>query len=377
MGENRPTRLAIVGASARAAASSARSAGFEVVAADLFADWDLTNWAETTRIADWPDGFASWLSQQQVDGWLYTGGLENFPELVDRMAAIRPCWGNRGSRLRDVRSPERLAAALASAGCCYPTISMSHVNASPTRRWLVKSCFSAGGLGVGMWDGATPLVEGTYLQEWIEGRSVSAVYVAAKGKGELLGATEQLIGRCWTRSGEFQYAGSIGPVSLTSGQRRAAERAGECLAHEFDLVGLFGIDFVVDSGGQLWVVDVNPRYTASMELVERLRGENLVLAHATACRGEAFSNHADLPTGPPYIGKAYLFARQEATVSPPLHQRLREWAEAQQGADVPPPNSPLRAGDPVTTLFAHAGSPEEVEQLLAHRAHEIEAELYP
>ena len=48
--------LTIVGSSARAAASSAVRAGFFVRAGDLFADADLAQVAEATRVADYPAG---------------------------------------------------------------------------------------------------------------------------------------------------------------------------------------------------------------------------------------------------------------------------------------------------------------------------------
>ena len=50
MTPNLVNRLLIVGASARAAAWSARRAGFDVVAADLFADTDLQQLAKTIQV---------------------------------------------------------------------------------------------------------------------------------------------------------------------------------------------------------------------------------------------------------------------------------------------------------------------------------------
>ena len=76
-------KLAIVGASVRAAAFSAVRAGFEVVAADLFADADLRAICETTRIeSGYPDALADWLASTECDGWLFTGALENHHEVV-------------------------------------------------------------------------------------------------------------------------------------------------------------------------------------------------------------------------------------------------------------------------------------------------------
>src|SRR5882672_6712717 len=107
----RVQKLAIVGASARAAAFSALRSGYQVVAADLFADADLQRACPVTRIADYPAGLITWLEKVECDAWLYTGALENHPQFVDRMAAIRPLLGNAGEPLRDVRNPAVLGRA--------------------------------------------------------------------------------------------------------------------------------------------------------------------------------------------------------------------------------------------------------------------------
>ena len=82
--------LAIVGASTRSAAASTVRAGFQLIAADLFADTDLRKIATATRISPYPEGLVDWLRALEPPAWMYTGSLENFPELVDEMAWLAP-----------------------------------------------------------------------------------------------------------------------------------------------------------------------------------------------------------------------------------------------------------------------------------------------
>ncbi len=63
-----------------------------------------------------------------------------------------------------------------------------------------------------------------------------------------------------------------------------AERAGQAVTAAFQLRGLFGCDFVWD-GRRLWLVEVNPRYTASVEVFERAAGVALLRWHASLCEG--------------------------------------------------------------------------------------------
>ena len=103
-------RLLIVGASVRAAAFSALRAGFRPLAADKFADTDLTACCPARRVADYPRGLPAAVSAWPPCGWMYTGALENHPALVDRLAASRPLDGNPGPVLRRIRDPFQVVA---------------------------------------------------------------------------------------------------------------------------------------------------------------------------------------------------------------------------------------------------------------------------
>jgi len=365
-------QLAIVGASARAAASSALKAGYDVVAADLFADNDLTARCQATQIKDWPQGFAGWLGDQKaIDGWLYTGGLENFPGLVDSMSATARLLGNSGDVLRKVRSPKLLCDSLAVAGCLMPETS----DIAPTVTelgWLKKLTHGCGGLGVERYEAGSSQPQSTgeqathYYQKCIAGLPISAVYVAAQGQCTLLGATEQVIDRRWTHAGEFQYAGSIGPLEPDSSRDGVIISAGQVIAREFELEGLFGIDFVVDAHGQPWVLEVNPRYTASMELVEQITGVSMLAAHIEACTtGELPAAPQSKSTGG--FGKAYLFAKREVTISKSPTVAM---------ADIPQVGRTIATGQPVATVFAEASEKRDVEAELISRVVALEKQVY-
>src|ERR1700733_2287062 len=89
--------LLIFGASARAAAFSALRAGLQPWCADLFADLDLAYCSRVTRVPgkEYPHAFLSLLQEAPPGPWMYAGGLENHPDLVEQMAQARPLWGNK------------------------------------------------------------------------------------------------------------------------------------------------------------------------------------------------------------------------------------------------------------------------------------------
>lgn len=375
--------LAIVGASTRSAAASAVRAGFQPLAADLFADADLRRIATATRISPYPEGLVDWLRAMEPPVWMYTGALENYPELVDQMAWIAPLWGNPGDVLARVRSPWELASALQDAGLLFPETRATAEGLPNDGSWLVKTYRGASGSGVREWNcdfGSENDQSTVCYQQRIGGTPCAAVYVAADGSAQLLGVTRQLIGESWLGAHGFQYCGSIGPWPTSESGKETLVRLGNILAADFELVGLFGVDFMYNDGN-VWTLEVNPRYTASVEIIERLSGVSAIQLHSAACGGVG-----DFATSarrlPPKLtnacGKAILFATSDGRVS----QQFAEWtlAEALREpwpalGDVPPANTLIETGRPILTVFAEGATVESVEQQLRRDVAAIFAKL--
>jgi len=400
--------LAIVGASTRAAAASARRAGFQPLAADLFADADLRAMATTTRIAPYPEGFLDWMRAIEPRAWMYTGALENHPERVDQLAWIAPLWGNPGDVLERVRSPHEVASALSHAGLRFPETRDLADGLPRNGSWLAKTCRGASGSGVhalsdrgreGEWekgkgDASTTSRESPslplsssprlYYQQRVAGRPCAAAFVAEDGDAMLLGVTRQLIGEPWLGAHGFQYAGSIGPLPIDGTVEATIRGIGRVVAEQFELAGVFGVDFILD-GDQVWVVEVNPRYTASMEICERISGLNVIGLHARLFQGNAnislSAGDARAPTRSAAAshGKAILFAKRDIKISQlfaevSLAEALRmPWPTL---ADVSPAGTIIEVGRPILTVFADGQTMEAVEQRLRQRVLEIEQLLY-
>src|SRR5262245_45200931 len=190
-------QLIIVGASARAAAFSTIRAGFEPYAIDCYADRDLAAICPAVKIDRYPRDFEAALAAAPQAPWIYTGGLENHPQLIEQMARLRPLWGNSGRGLREVRKPARLADLALRTGLRFPQAKTVISSRDRPARWLVKRQRSSGGVGVRCAVRTEPskFSRGSLYQEYIEGQAASATFVAASGRTALLGATNQLLGR--------------------------------------------------------------------------------------------------------------------------------------------------------------------------------------
>ncbi len=379
------TRVLIAGFSARAAAESAANAGFAVTAVDAFADLDQH---PDVRTVTMPPGtrftagaVARTAQDVECDAVAYLANFENHPPAVEALARGRTLWGNPPEVLRRVRNPAVLSETLRRRGLKTPVVRLKADTTyegddaryvvpgfSRTKEWLLKPLASGGGRGIRPWKGDA-LPRGYYLQERIEGTLGSSVFVAAGGRAVPLGLSRQLVADEAFGASDFQYCGTIiGDAPFEDALMADAAELASAAAEEFGLVGVNGIDFIAQDGVPC-AVEVNPRWCASMELVERVYGVSVFGAHAAACADGRLPDPV-ARRGPAVIGKAIVFARGDVCVDDP-----RAWLADRVVRDVPHPGQRISEGSPICTVFASGADPAACRAALAARAQRIYTQL--
>lgn len=350
---NNQADVILLGASTRAAAGSARRAGWTPWCADLFADADLQAIATVRKVPidAYPYGLLDALAEAPQAPVIYTGALENRPDLIARID--RPLWGNSQDVLRAIRAPSRWTQCLQAHSLPCPAIAEEPRTAG---RWLLKPRKSAGGSGIRVYAGQPFNPRTHFLQEWVDGVPCSAVFLGHEDTADLLGVTGQLAGTPWLNAAGFHYAGNIGPLPLDPTTKARWHRLGAVLTRTFYLRGLFGIDAMLRDGVP-WPIEINPRYTASMELLERSYLRPLLPLHRAVFE-KLPPPTFDAPTDSPTCGKAILYARETFSF-PKNGPWLAALAYAGAGAeadcaDIPHAGEIVEQGRPVLTLFAAA-----------------------
>jgi len=362
--------LIILGASARAAAASAIRAGFTPWTADLFADVDLKAMvpdAVRCPVGQYPHGLLDILKEAPEAPWIYTGALENHPSLIRKMAEVRPLWGNGPNALLVSRSPFFIGELLAKHG--LPSLKARHWDGelSSTHRWLQKPLRGAAGNGISFSNERNP---SCYFQQFIEGSPMSAVFVRARGQVKLLGITEQLIGIEWLNAPPFRYAGNIGPVEVSDHCREELTRIGEVIGEGCGLLGLFGVDFLL-SEDRPWVVEVNPRYTASIEVLVLAAGASFLAEHRAAF-DELHPCCREVPWTSEIVGKGILYANCDMTFP---NDALSNPRDRNQFADIPKSGERIQKSWPILTLLCQAASAKYCRRRLKQQARYIEKSL--
>ncbi len=358
------TRVLIVGVATRGFAQSAVRAGYEVIAVDGFGDLDLRACARGVVVARTGERFSIRAALAAVrgvprDAVSYVGSFENHPRAVAALAAGGQLWGNAPAVLQMVRDPVQLAQALASRGFAVPAV-RARAPGDARGRWLVKPRASGGGSGVARWCGGG-VPRGSYLQAHLSGVPGSVVFAADGRRAVPLGVSRALAGDRRFGAAGFRYCGSVlvpaGAHLLADASRLAA-----AVTELFGLVGVNGLDFVT-ADGTPQVIEVNPRYTASMELVERAHGLSIFGIHARACAGELPDFDLARSRLPAVFGKAVVYARRDVTPAD-----TDDWLADPDLGDVPPPGERIARGRPICTIFARGRTMAGCEAALARRA---------
>ena len=360
---NKP--LIIIGASARAAAFSAYRAGYAPYWMDQFGDEDLRQRFPGVIISAYPGQAVELIGNAPPAPFIYTGALENHARVLEELCRRRTLLGNPVPVCSGVRDPSGLYKALRRNRVACPEIRMvkrgqiSNLSPCPDD-WLLKPLRSAGGIGIRRYQGET-IGPGYFLQQYLPGESYSAVFVAGPGCCRLLGVTRQLVGLPEFHAGEFSYCGSIGPLRLDGAEDRQWRRIGEVISAECKLKGLFGVD-AIKYQGSIYPVEVNPRYTASVEVLELALGYRAIELHCDACNNQL--PDCEKEGSGELIGKAILFA--------PADLVFREFP--QEGfaiADVPAPGTEIKQHHPVLTVMVGGTGIDSVSAELKKAARQV------
>ncbi|MDX1969663.1 MAG: ATP-grasp domain-containing protein [Planctomycetaceae bacterium] len=401
-------RLLIVGCSTRAAAWSAVRAGFRPVCADQFGDQDLHQVAEVLPVADYPAGLTRAFQATTASATIYVGAVENYRSIVSTIESyelyLGRLLGGDSQSLAILRDPRQLQLAASALGLPATEVrgtdfemfsTFSHtlrrvttgetpVDLPADGAWLRKPIRGGGGIGITLHTRTSskrllPTQDAVYFQKYVAGTSASALLLVRPEAVTCLGWMLQLIGDPVSAPPEpFCYCGSIGPIARPELDTEMLAAAVRKLVVGTRFAGLIGIDVIFADDG-LHLIEVNPRYTASCELLELTAHRALLTDQWRA----HFPEDCNPPPTPvpfsatrrrtsPMLGKLILYARKQA-VAPDLSRLLQPrspWS-VPLVADIPRIGARFERGEPLCTVFAGGDSVEDVRRKLRRRADRV------
>lgn len=349
----RSVPLLIVAQSARYLAESAARSGYQVWAADCFADSDtlavcerfihIESLANPQRLLEQ----IIELSQGQSCLLIAGTGVEQFYPLIKQLPAHIQWRGNPVKTLCLTQQSAPFFALLDTAKIPYPETLWSYPKQPAD--YVLKLDQTWGGTHI---QSATePLAEQGYYQRRIDGQSVSVLILADGKSCHLLSIHQQN-----NRPDSFQRDYLQRPVVLPKSLLQQLTETTQKLATLCELRGLNSIDFIIDEQRCL-VLEINPRPSASVEF---LSGDYPLLDwHISACE-----THIDPPEpkAPPLSQRLVtLYAEYDCQVPEAM-----DWPIAAH--DIPAAQTIIKQGQPICSLLlqAEADSLTQQQQELSH-----------
>ena len=307
MGESLP--IIIIAQSARFWAEQARQIGLVTKAADCFGDSDTRAAADdflllpplaTLTTADLQHAMTT-LSAGENCQLVLGSGMDAFPDFLDSLPPHIQLIGNTASSIRRINQPATFFALLAEQGLPFPEVSW--LPPEDTDNWLFKPARSLGGQGIVAAHAAARNTAG-YFQREINGRSGAALFIANGKTAMLIGMHQQ-----FNAAGSYALSGLSAPLVLSIAQQTTLTTAMNTLTASAELIGLNSLDFILTDSGEICLLEINPRLSASAALYAT---ENELLSwHIAAC------THGTLPAAIhpcPATKLDYLFAPQNITI---------------------------------------------------------------
>ena len=205
-----------------------------------------------------------------------------------------------------------------------------------TNQFILKPLQGSGGLGIFLLNNESCdelkqvdeicqniSLENYILQEYIEGTNVSSSVLSSHDEQKNL-INSRLITEHDLGNESYEYSGNILPLDENSfrmfnGNRTEInsdelndemKNTSEDLINEFGLIGSNGVDYILDNDGKLKIIEINPRFQGTYELVENSLGINLLDAHIKACEGEIL----EIPNPNQYSFKKIIYARKQVNI---------------------------------------------------------------
>ncbi|MDD2722663.1 MAG: ATP-grasp domain-containing protein [Methylovulum sp.] len=350
--------LLILANSARMLAQAAHQAGFIPIVIDLYADRDTRESAhawrqvDSLREDDIAPAVAFFLNHYPVKRAVYGSGFEAFPESLAYLQQRLQLCGNSPETFANIIDKHYFFQVLASLNIPYP---ISVFSAPDDKNdWLSKPLRGQGGVGIKTWL-ADSVVAGCYWQRQQSGIPHSVLFLADGHHVQVIGFNRQWTVAIGTEA--FVFAGVINQTGLSDQQKALIGGWLGKLVPAFNLTGLNSLDFL-QNGEDLWVLEINPRPSASMQLY----AGDLMTQHINAC-ARRLSPIMDFP---PVQSCACQIIYAPCDL--PIPDTM-QWPE--NCLDIPPSGVICRKGQPICSIIAHHKTAQSVCEQLQYRQRNI------
>lgn len=367
--------------SGRRLAQSMRAAGYLPLVLDSYGDEDTRTAAEhlisdpsivengfrAKRTLAALNALKSRTSSQPI-GLVLGAGFERSPKLVARLAQEFRLLGCNAATIAKTKAPSAFFGKLTEQGIPHPKTLLKDDTTmrNPDLTWLRKRIGGMGGLHVHPLATDAPIPDGHYAQQHIDGLTISAT-VLSTGTQQAFAFTQQ-----WTAPSPvapYRFGGVVGNVSPETELETRLIDTMLPLLRDLELIGLVTFDFIITPDAEAFLLEINPRPSASLDVLDDADG-SLLASHilATTGRGPEALQHLQAHWRPETKASAYLYADAGPFTIPAI--AWPTWVH-----DRPIQGSTIAHHTPILTVTATGADPAEAvrncQERLVHMAHVV------
>ncbi len=361
-----PSYLLVIAGSARMLAHAAANVSITPLVIDLFTDLDTQRYTKaffkipSLAIPHLATAVDFFIKHYPVRHAIYGSGFEYYPESLYYLNSRLILLGNTPDTFARLQNKVDFFAVLANLDIPYPRVSFTEPNGS---MWLTKPRQGQGGLGIKYHhqvSSESAINQPIYWQQYQQGTPKSVLFLADGQTVQVIGFNTQ-----WTvefETGEaFIFSGVINSSGLSSKHKALIIRWLTRLVIALGLNGLNSMDFIQD-GENLYVLEINPRLSASMQLYDT----PLLIRHILASQGDMI-NEPMVQIG--YTGYQIIYAEQPVVIPEAI-----KWPDACM--DLPASGVSYRKAEPICSIIARHSIPRCVFEQLQFQQQQLLNQLH-
>ncbi len=356
--------ILIIAGSARMLAQEARAAGLKPLLIDLYADLDAQDYVQDFKqipslaaehLIPAVDYF---IKAYAVTAVIYGSGFESHPDSLRYLADRLRVLGNTPETFINLHDKPAFFSGLDRLNIPYPRVCFKPPMFADN--WLLKPMQGQGGVGIKRHypeDCAGPAV---YWQQYQAGTQHSVLFLADGQGVQVIGFNTQWAVDLGVNR-QFMFSGIINHCDLSRILQQQITGWLRQLVPLFGLKGLNALDFI-RSGDDIWVLEINPRPSASMQLYDA----DLLTRHIKASLGEL----TDYPQSSGYTGYQIVYAQQDVMIPDGF-----VWPDGCM--DLPGSGVICRTGQPICSIIAHQKRADSIMDALLTQQLNLQKGLHP
>lgn len=279
-------------------------AGYTVAAIDGFADVQThTLCSQLTTVPFDAQGFKAeglLAAVKTFDltafvGMVYGSGFEAQPELLQELQKLLPILGNDAAVVAQVKNPDSFFAALKQYDILHPD--WYATKPKKLNDLLIKAVGGSGGAHIRLAEKVVDVLKHPcYFQQQLAGEAVSVLFIANQYHIESQQYIEAVgFNLQWTsptQGSPFRFGGAASNADLLESIQSQLLYAAELLTQHFGLQGLNSLDALFcnnDDGEQIFVLELNPRLSATIDLYADTYPD-LFERHIRSCQKRALTS---------------------------------------------------------------------------------------